>query len=276
MKRTSAILDEGSRDDGSNDSGVNKGNRKSKKTESSISSNCEIDKVDIDFNIIVKTDGRKHLCLITSVYNTLRTVKERLAFSNNNLEDPFLYFQQVTEKYKEAKVVEREGYNSTDMSHYLNELIRNHLIKSYIWKLVKHWDYQKLLNLKAVDIREHNIIVFGYGVPKKDFIHRSIITAIASDDCKYPRGVDNRKLTSYLKTAKGTHSGRYAQGLKVKALNNLKPEGSYVHGVSFHMTETGDVLLFDSKNDIVKTATPEEVSTSIHGAWAAYEFKIGV
>jgi carotenoid cleavage dioxygenase-like enzyme len=64
--------------------------------------------------------------------------------------------------------------------------------------------------------------------------------------------------------------------LKVKALNNLKPEGSYVHGVSFHMTEAGDVLLFDSKNDIVKTATPEEVSTSIHGAWAAYEFQIGV
>jgi hypothetical protein len=132
------------------------------------------------------------------------------------------------------------------------------------------------LGVETSKIREHSVIVFGYGVYEKNRVHRKIVTAVASEDCKYPVAVKTEKLISYLKVASGCHHGLRAECLKVGALNDLKPSGVYVHGISFHMTATGDVLFFDNKNDKVKLATAEEVSKSIRGVWAAYEFKIDV
>jgi hypothetical protein len=138
--------------------------------------------------------------MFLSMYNSLRTVGERLAFSANSPNDPAEKFVEfithtcnVDEDESQQKRIKKDGYNSLDMLHYLQWLKSGGYIQSFTWRKNKKWKasdpFFKKSNVNAVLLFGHlltmqtcprsvrRVINASLNIPRKHIVARTIPTA---------------------------------------------------------------------------------------------------
>lgn len=110
----------------------------------------------------------ENLCLIVSLYNSLRTFEERLAFSGGNLSQPINYFLEFCKSHprfdKNRKKIPRVryGYDENDLRHYFRFLKTENLISD--WKINRMESKQIITHLLfSPTVREPNTkyLIFG-------------------------------------------------------------------------------------------------------------------
>ena len=87
--------------------------------------------------IICPEKEEKNLCMFDAIWNALPTAELKLAFSNNNNEQPSQEFVKVVGTTKTAEETAKKGYSERDLQKYLKHLKQANRIKEFKWKRMK-------------------------------------------------------------------------------------------------------------------------------------------
>jgi hypothetical protein len=124
----------------------------------------------ISDRMVSNTKYDSKTCLFYSMYNSFRTEKQRMQFSQTAGKAKAKYFIDYIDQLPISKGKNREkcGYNALDMGCYLKYLKKNKLIKGYEWiRRTNDWDFQSFF-CSGSSQRPMNMLLFGDSVREND------------------------------------------------------------------------------------------------------------
>jgi hypothetical protein len=244
-----------------------------------VLSENEDKKLNMPFQSIVKVGDDQNLCLITSMYNCLRTYEKRFAFSGGNIVNPFDYFLQIMSLY-ETKETDRakNGYTTNEMATYLQQLVKDKYIRGYTWKRLKNYSLSQMLCAQKQNFKDKNIVFLGASAVTIQKKHEGPIMAANVDKKIHKRGYINTKIKpAQKKGMPGIHKGIHGIGLQINRMKKVtRDSDSNNHASAIHMDSDGKLLLLDNKNKIVRTADVISCSRVINNIHAALAFDIEI
>jgi hypothetical protein len=218
--------------------------------------------------IIKSPDKNEYTCLFYGLYNSLRTVAEREALSDGNMEHPSLSFVRMFKNERSSptvlKRINEEGYTGEDIRQYLHSLFQRGIIKRYRWKpLHNNWQLS-------------NFFCSGYKIP----ITIVIFALSVVSDQKY---VAKKKITIAGKK-KDIHPSRVTHEQSEEFLSfglsytkRVKKEDRHPHGGALQRDKDNKVYYYDSGKDfVVYNPTIVDISQVLTNISAAYDFSIEV
>jgi hypothetical protein len=218
--------------------------------------------------IIKSPDKNEYTCLFYGLYNSLRTVAEREALSDGNLEHPSLAFVRMFKNEQSSptllKRINEEGYTGEDIRQYLHSLFQRKIIKRYRWKpLHNNWQLS-------------NFFCSGYKIP----ITIVIFALSVVSDQKYAA----RKKITIAGKKKDLHPSRVTHEQSEAFLSfglaytkRVKKEDRHPHGGALQRDKDNNVYFYDSGKDFVMyEPTIADIGHILTNIASAYDFSIEV
>lgn len=115
--------------------------------------------------IVTIAPRKANLCLFVGIYNSLRSVAERNAFTGGDSQDPTKKFLNVAGLFKTNR--KRYGYNSRDVERYLRHLKKDGFIKYYDWYMSPGFSFERVLLDVDTVVAPVSYVFFGYTMNKK-------------------------------------------------------------------------------------------------------------
>jgi hypothetical protein len=250
-------------------------------------SHCELDgqKSSISDRIEQISKASDNLCLPNCIFQALRTLELRKAFSAHNLKEVFKAFLEISAgeriNPKTGKVINRakEGYFPQDVTRYLDFLKDHIYTKSHVFMRLQPLALRSLfvkLFTKSESVGEQVFVFFGYTLPsdeKPKMVKRFEDLRKSLCSGKYSRlSGEKQRIAVELDMIKF-----YNNLDEMATLRKRFQISNYKHGISIGIEKDKSMWLYDNGNKVRKPVSSiEHVAPYLLSYWDVYVFKMSL